>query len=110
MPLLLTCLLLFALLPLPALADDGASLYEAAVPVTDHGERQRKQGTRAALAQVLVKLSGSRVVLDDPSVAASLQRADDYMQKYKYQRPDRETLEMAVTFDSELVSKGNSPV
>lgn len=83
---------LFLLLPLLILASGGVgattaetALYRAQVIVADQSEAARVEGFRAALAQVVVKLSGQRQVLDQPQVAPLLDAAADLVEEYRYQ-------------------------
>lgn len=66
-------------------APSEASLYRAQVIVADQTEAARIEGFRAALAQVVVKLSGQRRVLDLPQVAPLLEEAAELVEEYRYQ-------------------------
>jgi hypothetical protein len=79
-------------------------LYQANVPVRDHSAAQLKRATRAGLAQVLVKVSGSRDVLGNAQVREALDEAQDLMQQYQYRRLDRDQLELELQFDQQLVT------
>ncbi|MCZ6828110.1 MAG: DUF2066 domain-containing protein [Gammaproteobacteria bacterium] len=98
-------LVLALLCPFSAGAAEVENLYRAVVPVEDHSARQLSRATRRGLAQVLVKVSGSREVLRDPEVSEALDRAQSYMQQYQYRRPQRNTLELEVQFDQQLVTE-----
>lgn len=84
----------FFLVPLLVLASSGvgattseALLYRAQVIVADESEAARVGGFRAALAQVVVKLSGQRQVLDQAQVALLLDDAADLVEEYRYHPP-----------------------
>ena len=97
-------LILLLLCPAWAGAAVVENLYQAVVPVEDHSARQLSRATSAGLAQVLVKVSGSREVLRDPEVREALDQAQRYMQQYQYRRPHRGTLELEIQFDQQLVT------
>ena len=68
----------------PALAT-AAGLYTGTAPVNSQSDDERAVALRAALGQVVVKLSGDPGVLSRPDVAKAIARADRYMQQYSYQ-------------------------
>lgn len=61
-------------------------LYRARVVVADDSEAARTGGFRAALAQVVVKLSGQRQVLDRLEVTSLLDAAANLVEEYRYHR------------------------
>ncbi|MCK9562998.1 MAG: DUF2066 domain-containing protein, partial [Bacteroidales bacterium] len=75
--------ILFALLVLPAAAS-RADFYVATVPVDDQSEGARISAAREGLASVLVRLTGSRTLGDDPRVQAMLREVSTYMVEYSY--------------------------
>jgi hypothetical protein len=101
---LIFSLMLLPLCPLPAAAAVVENLYQAVVTVKDHSAAELARGTSAGLGQVLVKLSGSREVLEDPEVREVLAEARSYMQQYQYRRPERDALELVCEFDPDLVT------
>lgn len=81
--------LCLALTTAPALAND---LYEARVPVSGQGDRERGAALRAAFEQVLIKVTGHRDALQAPGVESALGQPMSYVQQYFYQSlPDDET-------------------
>jgi hypothetical protein len=96
--------LLPVLAPTAAIADVVEGLYQATVTVEDHGDRQLAIATRAGLGQVFIKVSGSAGILDDPEVFDALGRAQSFMQQYQYRRAERDTLELEIQFDQQLVN------
>ena len=80
-------------------------LYAAQVPVTDQGANALSAGARTALAQVLVKVSGSDEVLRNPDIAAAMRNARKHVQQYVYVRDDqdRKLLEAKFEFDDNWV-------
>lgn len=83
-------IIVFLLGPLAALADPaaGPGLYSGSVAVADQGDAARVAGFRAALEQVLVKLSGQRRMASDPGVAPLLDAAAALVEQYRYQVPE----------------------
>ena len=59
-------------------------LYSASVPIEDQSEAARYRAMRAGLSDVLVKLSGSRLVLGDPGVRQVVRQAANYISEYSY--------------------------
>nr|VFK54898.1 MAG: hypothetical protein BECKTUN1418F_GA0071002_10605 [Candidatus Kentron sp. TUN]VFK58792.1 MAG: hypothetical protein BECKTUN1418D_GA0071000_10904 [Candidatus Kentron sp. TUN]VFK60662.1 MAG: hypothetical protein BECKTUN1418E_GA0071001_10595 [Candidatus Kentron sp. TUN] len=59
-------------------------LYEAEVPIADKSEQKRKEAMQAALLQVISKISGQRKLTDSALVKQALQRADHYVEQFRY--------------------------
>lgn len=98
--------LLFSLLLacVPARAVVVENLYRALVDVEDHSRSELQRATREGLAQVLVKVSGTAAVLQMEEITAALDRAPNYMQRYRYLRPEGGGLRFQVHFDAQLVN------
>lgn len=77
------CLAL-GLLVLAARAETVKGLYEADVPVASQDEQARAVAVDAGWRQVLVKVAGSARVLDNPAVAATLPRANNYLLQFYF--------------------------
>ncbi len=71
-------------LALPVSAARVNDIYRATVPVDNQSAASRKSGIRQGLAQVLVKVSGSSRVLQNPAMAEELNRADAYVLELGY--------------------------
>lgn len=69
---------------MPAYAVEVAGLYDAEVPVTAQDAAQRPDAMRAALAEVLVKVTGNRNIGAVPGVAELVANAPQYAQQYVY--------------------------
>lgn len=80
---LVACLALLAL-PTGAQAAIVPDLYSAQVPVADRSAQALAEGSKAALAQVFVKVSGSSGVLNSPEVKAALKSARSRVQTFVY--------------------------
>jgi uncharacterized protein len=76
-----------------------AGLTEAEVPVADHSAGALAAGSREALSQVLVKLSGSTEVLRNPVIIGELGRARSYVQQYSYTRDEDAEGDLAAKFE-----------
>ena len=106
--------LLFA--AVTARAEIVKDLYSAEVPVADQSPAQLAIASRDALAQVLVKVSGSANVLRNPVIAAALPDARKHVQQYSYGKdPDVPgALLVRVLFDrgyiTDLVIEAGAPV
>lgn len=68
----------------PGWADDVTGLYEAEVPVTGQGSAERTAASRAALAEVLVKVSGREDAVQQPALKPMLDQAEQWVQRYQY--------------------------
>lgn len=93
-----------------------ADLHSATVPVADQGSQALSAASREGLADVLVKVSGSRQVLDHPEVVAALGQARSHVQQYAYVhgKPPAAALSVRVEFDgayiTDLVSRAGAPL
>lgn len=89
-----------------ARAEVVRDLYAAKVPVADQGAAALSAGARDALAQVLVKASGTDEVLSNPTISSALQEARSQVQQYVYLRggPEGETLEVRYEFAPDYVT------
>ncbi|MCE5232706.1 MAG: DUF2066 domain-containing protein [Mizugakiibacter sp.] len=85
-PGLLAALLLLTTMALPLRAAEDPGLYAGEAAVADTSDAQRDQAFDAALAQVLVKLSGDRNVGARPGVAEALAQAATLVQQYQYRQ------------------------
>lgn len=79
-------LLALLLLPTPLLASTVSDLYAAGVPVSSQSDQARADALHKALAQVIVKVTGSRAAPDDAQVSAIISHPRQYLQAYRYQR------------------------
>ena len=73
-----------ASLPLFAFAVVVEGLYSATVEVTDQSSAQRQKGFSLALADVLIKTTGTNDITDHSGVSQALTQASNYMVKYAY--------------------------
>ncbi len=82
-------------------------LYSAQVPVADQSARALSTASRQALAEVLVKVSGSVEVLQYPAIKAALKEARTHVQQYAYSREDgpQGVLSARFEFDGSYVTR-----
>ena len=106
------CALIGLLLLAPSLpARDVAGLYSASVSVSDRSQKELARGAVAALAQVLIKLTGNRRIASDAAVKPVLSRASTLMLQYAYATSPAGGLVLQAQFDeqalaSELADRG----
>ena len=67
-----------------AQAAETVALFEAEVPVAGQDPEARVQAQRAALGEVLVRVSGNRGAAGHPGLAPMLEEAGRYVQQYRY--------------------------
>lgn len=106
--LLATLFLLSALAaaPVVGIADTAPVLGEAEVSVASRDRPERMEGFNRALAQVVVRLTGRRDMLDDSRVLALLEQAPRHVQQYRYlDGPDEATSLLWVRFDVGAVER-----
>jgi uncharacterized protein len=81
--------LLWTLLALAAVSSRAAvvaDLHAATVPVDSQSSEALTAASREALADVLVKVSGSRELLQNPVIVSALNDARSHVQQYSYVR------------------------
>ncbi len=90
--------------PPSALAVIVENLYRAEVKVEDHSVPALQRASREGLAQVLVKVSGGRGVLDNNQVKSALAANRRYLQRYQYSRVKDGSLNLQMHYDPQLVN------
>ncbi len=96
---------------LSALAGERVELYETELTVAGQDDEARNQAQRAALAEVVVRASGRRDVVNEPAVVALIEEAPRYVQQYRYLTAPAEEegavggLRLWVRFDSEAINR-----
>ena len=76
--------LLLLLLANSLQAAEVEALYEAEVPVKGQGAEQRRAAIREAFSKVLIKVSGSREIINDKALHQTRRKAAQYVQQYRY--------------------------
>lgn len=77
-------LLSLALVAVGATAAVVTDLFEGTVPVSGQGTAERKKAIKAALAQVVVKVTGDVSAPENPALAPVLENASRWVQQYQY--------------------------
>lgn len=99
-----------------AAAEVVADMYEATIPAKSQARPDRDEAIRAALAQVLVRVSGRTQIAesdDFPRIKAALVNATNYAQQFRFRENPQLTdpvtgapgQELWVKFDSVVVNK-----
>lgn len=91
--------LLCLVLPLATRAEIVKNLYSAQVPVADQSAGALASASRDALAEVLVKVSGSVDVLQYGAIKAALGEARSHVQQYAYVREKGPEASLAARFE-----------
>ncbi len=68
------------------------NLYRAEIPVEDTGQAARDEAVRKGLAKVLVRVTGTRSVLEREGMEALLDEAPRLVDSYRYQQRDEDLL------------------
>ena len=92
----LTLCLLSVLLPAPLSAAEVKGLYEAEMQVPNQTRSERGLAMSAALAEVVVKVSGRREARLQPKVAKAIRRPARLLQQYRYRPLPEEMREAAL--------------
>lgn len=84
-----------------------SGLYQVSVPVEDQSSASRDQGLMAALQQVLVKVSGSTGVLQNPLVQQKISdSSSSYVKSFRYLRDEvDDSVNLRVIFAQGLIDK-----
>lgn len=90
-----------------ARAEVVQDLYVAEVPIAEQSAAALAVASGEALADVLVKVSGSIAVLQNPAVVAALGQARSHVQQYAYSREEgaEDTLLARFEFDHAYVAR-----
>jgi uncharacterized protein len=97
-------------------ADVLPDLYSASVPVADQSAGALATAAKEAMAEVVVKVSGSRDALQNPSIAAALKDARSHVQQYSYVRGESPAPPLSLRFEfdgsyiTDLVAQSGEPL
>ncbi len=85
-------------------------LYTIKLPVVDQTTRVRLDSFKQAFVDVLVKVSGSKALLNDPLFESSFSKSTHYVKQFHYEQKQRtqnavkeSTIILSVEFDEKLV-------
>lgn len=79
-------------------------LHSASIVVQNQSDAERQRGLRNALAQVLIKVSGSRSVLVEPSVKQAIQNPLRYLSQFGYANDKKGAQRLNVDFDEKAIN------
>lgn len=89
------------------------SLYTGEIAVQSQAPEERRKATQMALAQVLIKVSGKKQILDNPRVKQHLTKASSLARQFGYTRHNTHYL-LQVQFDIDGVNQclqdANAPI
>lgn len=87
-------------------AAEVADLYEAEVPVADQRAAARGEAARAALAEVLAKVTGNADAPRRPAFQSMLQQAEQWLQRYQYRAaPGGASQIFIASFDRQAINQ-----
>lgn len=101
----LVAALLSCLFATPLAARDVSGLYNATVAVKDRSPAERSRASAAALADVLVKLTGNRRTPNDASARPLLARASTLLLQYAYGNAPDGSLSLNAHFDERVLER-----
>ncbi|MEQ6342356.1 MAG: DUF2066 domain-containing protein [Gammaproteobacteria bacterium] len=102
-------LLMSSVMPGLLSAAEVEGLYEAEIQVVGQGKAEQGEAIRAALAEVLMKVTGRRGVAALPTLAPMFKRADKVAQQYRY-RPLTEDMARIIPVAPSAVQPPGKPV
>ncbi|WP_448213390.1 DUF2066 domain-containing protein [Colwellia sp. MEBiC06753] len=96
-----------------AFAVEVTDLYQAKVLVEGQTTSQRNIAIKQAMAAVILKIGGQESVLNDPIIKQELNRYNQYVTKYRYERIEQ-ALYLIATFNenkiNQLFQQANLPI
>lgn len=104
-------LLLWVSAHLPAVEITG--LYDAQVEVVDRASQTFRGATQDALAEVIVRVSGSSRAIESPDIVTALSKPDRFLLQFGYEKlPPREAVvtDSGGAFDETLLGVGDDEV
>jgi len=81
-------LLMLVALPMSSFAVEVANLFSATVNVTTQRDSERKSAMAEGFSQVLRRISGSQLILDEPIIVEALNNAQRYVIGFSYAKPE----------------------
>ena len=102
-------LLLVGLIPVTAFSAEVSGLYESEVLVHSQKRSERAQAMAAALAEVLVKVSGRSNVAQRDDVAQAIRRPASLLQQYRYRALPDEVREQELASLEPAARSGAEP-
>ncbi|GAA5525723.1 hypothetical protein Maes01_02295 [Microbulbifer aestuariivivens] len=101
---LMALLLCACALAMPAQARVVADLYEVVEAVPSRGATDREEAARRGLERVFVRVTGETSVAGDPQLGAELERAQQYLQSYRYEVEDNQ-LHLHLSYEPQAIAQ-----
>lgn len=108
----LLAVLFFTIASSMVLAAEPLDFYRATIPVRSQDVTERQYAAQKGLQEVLVRMSGSEDVLDNPEVQKAVDEAQRYIEQFQYQGNTNPELlkrgyreEMSMLFSSRVVER-----
>ena len=102
-------LFVWGMVTIPAQAAKKVELYAASQLVLDESPAIRNQAASTGLKDVIVRVSGNPLVLENPEVKQALARASTYLLRYSYQSTDETITILGDTRSARRLSMQFSP-
>lgn len=83
-------------------ADVVSGLYEARVPVSSQSNSAQQIAIQQAFGQVLIKVSGTKAILDSEAIKDDIKRARQYVRQYQFENENNE-LYLVASYEPEKV-------
>ncbi|UAA40333.1 DUF2066 domain-containing protein [Paraneptunicella aestuarii] len=94
-------------------ADVVTGLYEARVPVSSQSNSAQQIAIQQAFGQVLIKVSGTKAILDSDDIKDDIKRARQYVRQYQFENENNE-LYLVASYEPEkvdnLIRNSNFPI
>ena len=74
-------------LPITSFAVEVANLFAATVNVSTQRESERRSAMAEGFSQVLLRISGSKIILDEPTIVEARNNAQRYVIGFSYAKP-----------------------
>ncbi len=94
------------------LAAEPLDFYRATIPVRSQDAKERQYAAQKGLQEVLVRMSGSEAVLENPQVQSEVDNAQRYIEQFQYQANTSPELvergyreELSMLFSSRVVER-----
>lgn len=89
-----------------AVAVQVTGLYQVSVPVEDQTSGERLKGMSSAIKEVLIRVSGSRGVVENPELSSAIVAPSRYVKGYRYEKrqlPEGDGNQLVVEFSAKAV-------
>lgn len=91
-------LVYFSIMAPNATAATARNLHNVQVPVEDQTEQSRTDALGGAFQKVLIKVSGTQAVLENPLLMEEQANAQSYISSLRYDRDENDQLLLSITF------------